>query len=370
VITAIVASPTRTNLLLADAWRALGVNARVLWPIEALDELREGDVALFRLDVLPTLDGVEPGLELATTLEQGGTRVLNRPRSLLAAHDKLLTAQRLVAAGIEHPATVHIDPAGTTPEVAFPCVLKPRFGSWGQDVFLCRAPSELYATLRSIEERSWWRLHGALLQEFVGPARRDLRLVVAGDDIVAGAERTAAWGEWRTNVSLGGRVRPTRLPRAAQELAVRAARAIDIDFAGVDLLPTNGGWIVLELNGAVDFDARYALLGRDPYAATLDALDIRRTEAHASSGVLQSERQEDTMVKTVTGKPARPGDEIVITGHSVGDSPRTAVIEEVLGEPGHERFRVRWEDGHESIYFPGEDAVLRRPRGSRARSTA
>jgi len=74
------------------------------------------------------------------------------------------------------------------------------------------------------------------------------------------------------------------------------------------------------------------------------------------------------MTKTAQGKPARAGDEVVITGHSVGDSPRTAVILEVLGDPGHERFRVRWEDGHESIFFPGEDATVRRPRQRRAKS--
>ena len=74
------------------------------------------------------------------------------------------------------------------------------------------------------------------------------------------------------------------------------------------------------------------------------------------------------MAKTAQGKPARAGDEVVITGHSVGDSPRTAVILEVLGDPGHERFRVRWEDGHESIFFPGEDAVVRRSTRGREKS--
>jgi hypothetical protein len=68
------------------------------------------------------------------------------------------------------------------------------------------------------------------------------------------------------------------------------------------------------------------------------------------------------MTKTVKGEPPRPGDEIVITGHSVGDAPRTAAILEVLGEPDHPRYRVRWEDGHESIYFPGADAIVQRPR--------
>jgi hypothetical protein len=61
------------------------------------------------------------------------------------------------------------------------------------------------------------------------------------------------------------------------------------------------------------------------------------------------------------GEAALVGDEIVITGHAVGEAPRTAVILEVLGDPGHEHFSVRWEDGHESIFFPGEDAVVRRP---------
>lgn len=69
------------------------------------------------------------------------------------------------------------------------------------------------------------------------------------------------------------------------------------------------------------------------------------------------------MARTLHGSPARPGDEIVVAGHSVGASQRSGEILEVLGEPGHERFRVRWEDGRESIFSPGDDAVIRRPAG-------
>jgi hypothetical protein len=76
------------------------------------------------------------------------------------------------------------------------------------------------------------------------------------------------------------------------------------------------------------------------------------------------------MTKTVQGKPVRAGDEIVVAGHSVGAAQRTAVVLEVLGEPGHERFRVRWEDDHESIFFPEDDAVVRRPARPRAKSRA
>jgi RimK family alpha-L-glutamate ligase len=364
VITALIGTPTRTNVLIADAWRERGVDARVLWPHEARGVLVHGDVALFRLDLLPTLDGVEPGLEIADELETRGVRVLNRPAALLATHDKLRTAELLTRAGVPHPAVVHVVEGAVGVDIPTPCVVKPRFGSWGQDVFLCRTRNELESTLAAIAERGWFVRHGALIQELVGPVTRDLRLVVAGGAVVAAGERTAAPSEWRTNVSLGGRVRPAKPSRQARQLAVAAAQAIDIDVAGVDLLPTDRGWIVLELNGAVDFDEKYTLDDRDPFGAILEALAI---DAPRHS---ELERTEATMTKTVKGEPPRAGDEIVITGHSVGDAPRTATILEVLGEPDHPRYRVRWEDGHESIYFPGADALVRRPARRKTANSA
>jgi hypothetical protein len=56
---------------------------------------------------------------------------------------------------------------------------------------------------------------------------------------------------------------------------------------------------------------------------------------------------------------AQPGDLVVIGGHHVGDHARTGQILEVIGEPGHVRLRVRWEDDRETIFFPGADASIR-----------
>jgi len=56
---------------------------------------------------------------------------------------------------------------------------------------------------------------------------------------------------------------------------------------------------------------------------------------------------------------AEVGDLIVIAGHHVGESERIAEILEVVGEPPSVRYRVRWDDGHESVYFPGSDATLK-----------
>jgi carbamoylphosphate synthase large subunit len=256
---------------------------------------------------------------------------------------------------------MHVEPGKTVPELPFPCVVKPRFGSWGQDVYLCRSAEDLPTILAAVAHRPWWSRQGAIVQELVGVERRDVRVVVAGETAIAGAKRVAAEGEWRTNVTLGGHVSKAEVPEGAEALAVAAVRALGVDFAGVDLLPLDGGWVVLELNGAVDFDRKYALGEADPFALAAERLGVAPVGVAVSTpGTVET--MEEAMEKTVHGKPARVGDEIVITGHSVGDAPRTAEILEILGEAGHERFRVRWEDGHESIFFPADDAMIRRPR--------
>ena len=58
--------------------------------------------------------------------------------------------------------------------------------------------------------------------------------------------------------------------------------------------------------------------------------------------------------------PLESGDLIVIHRHTVGDHGRTGEILEVLGEPGHEHFKVLWEDGAESIFYPSSDAIVQR----------
>ena len=76
------------------------------------------------------------------------------------------------------------------------------------------------------------------------------------------------------------------------------------------------------------------------------------------------------MAKTQYTERAHRGNEIIIAGKAVGGAPRTAVILEVLGKTGSERFHVRWKEGHESIYFAGAGAVIRRPQRRRTKSTS
>ena len=260
------------------AHRVTPTNTRlgvVLTPSQALTRLGRGDVAVGRLDVLPSLDGVQPGLWALDRLAALGVTVLNPRATLVAAHDKLATATALFAHGVPHPRTVHVAPWSELPELEPPIVLKPRYGSWGEDVVRCDTAEEIGATLALLGERHWFQATGAIAQKLVAPRGYDLRIVVAGGSVVGAVRRVAASGEWRTNVALGARREPVDPPDSARAIALAAAAAVGGDLVGVDLLPADlGTWVVLEVNGAVDFNATYSL-GDDVYTTARLALSTR-----------------------------------------------------------------------------------------------
>jgi RimK family alpha-L-glutamate ligase len=276
----ILGKPTETNFALATAFADLGQRARVVDAV-APSRLRRGNVALARLDVLSTLDGIEPGLWQLPRLQRQEVQLLNRALALFAAHDKLSTALLLGRAGVAQPPTAHVREV-SLPSFPPPYVVKPRFGSWGRDVYLCRDEDELRGRLERLARRRWFRRQGALVQSLVEPTGRDLRVVVAGGSVVGAVERLALPGEWRTNVALGAMRRRVSAPPAVRALALRAVAALGLDLAGVDVACDEAGrCYVLEVNGAVDFTGMYA---DDVFARAAAAL-LERAAArrHAQS---------------------------------------------------------------------------------------
>ena len=268
-----------TNQALVAAARTNGLDASLVEPRRALTLLGPEDVALARLDVREGLDGIESGTGELERLAAGGVAVLNPPRALVVAHDKLLTARALRLAGLPHPHTSLLAPGLPAAVPELPLVLKPRFGSWGRDVELCATPHELDAALLRLQAKPWFREQGALAQELVEPRGWDLRIVVAGGRVVGAARRVASAGEWRTNAALGARVEPVSAPPLARALALAAVETAGADLAGVDLLPTRNGFVVLEVNGAVDFRPLYAPhrnVFADAVALLLEAVAARR----------------------------------------------------------------------------------------------
>jgi [lysine-biosynthesis-protein LysW]--L-2-aminoadipate ligase len=266
---------SKANVQLVGVWRELGLAAELMSATGALARFEDDDIVVARIDVRQTLDGVEPGLFAVLRLERRGARVFNTAESLLAAHDKLRTARLLGRVGIPHPPTFVLRHPEIPSELQLPAVVKPRFGGWGKDVFRCETRAAFGACIDTIKDRAWFQRHGAIVQELVPSAGRDLRVLIAGGRVVGAAGRVAAPGEWRTNVSLGGTLEPAQPSDDAAELAATAAAVIDADFVGVDLMPVGSGeHVVLELNGAVDFDETYALGDRSVFADVAAGLGL------------------------------------------------------------------------------------------------
>jgi len=258
---------TPTNVALARTGDWLLVD-----PVRALRVLGRGDVALARLDIRPTLDGIQVGMEALGELSARGVTILNDPSTLLSTHDKLLTARLLAGAGIAHPETRLLRAVSAEHPWTGPVVVKPRFGSWGLHVARCDTASELRQHLDTIEGLRWFRSCGAIVQSLVPPSGFDLRLVVARRQVVGAVLRVSADGEWRTNVALGATRVPVTPPAEAIRVALDAAAAVNGSLVGVDLLPeADGGWVVLEVNGAVEFTTEYSLAG-DVFGAAIAAL--------------------------------------------------------------------------------------------------
>jgi len=265
---------TPTNIALCKACDEIGIRSRLLPPELLAARIAAGDIVLGRLDVLPTIDRVEPGLDALCRLEEDGIRILNPPRALTNAHDKLETALALSARELPHPTTVHVrDEQSREVHFGGPYVVKPRFGSWGKDVTRCHSIRELRETVAEFRRRPWFQHGGALVQKLLPNRGVDLRILVAGGIVIGAIERVAAAGEWRTNIALGGQRRPVIPPGDACALAIAAVNATKLDLAGVDLLPLPaGGYSVLEVNGCVDFTMDYGSENDDPFRAAIVSL--------------------------------------------------------------------------------------------------
>jgi len=190
-------------------------------------------------------------MDLLGRLAARGTPVVNSPRGLEIAIDKYLSLARMAAAGLPVPRTL----VAQSPDairaawhaLGGDCVANPLFGSRGRGI------------ARITDEESLaTRITGAMadepaggvgyLQEFLPHDGWDVRILILGKDAFA-IRRFAAAGEWRTNVSLGGRPEAFSPPADWVELARAASRAVETEIAGVDLLPARDGRVVvLEVN--------------------------------------------------------------------------------------------------------------------------
>jgi len=175
-------------------------------------------------------------------LEESGMRLFNSARAIEACDDKMITYMNLMHFGIRMPKTVSgplhyslLDNEeflhNLTEVIPFPIVAKGNFGSMGENVFLAHDFEEL----KAIEAKLAYRPR--LYQEFIDTSCGfDYRLIVIGGKFVAGYKRVSVNGDFRSNLAQGGvGVEHTMKPFQI-ETAERVARALKLDYCGIDLL--------------------------------------------------------------------------------------------------------------------------------------
>jgi ribosomal protein S6--L-glutamate ligase len=237
-------------------------------------DLAAGDGVLVRMMPPGSLEQVVFRMDVLHTLAASGVPVLNPPRAVEAAVDKYLSLALLEASGMDVPAT-WVGESATEALEAFDTlggdvVVKPLFGSEGRGLVRISEMEVAWRTFHALE-----RIGAVLyLQRFVRHPGHDIRVFVLKGAVLGAMRRRAAPAEWRTNVSLGGRALACRLDQQTEQCALRAARAVGAEMAGVDLIHDldRERLLVLEVNAVPGWRAFAQVTGIDVAAAILATL--------------------------------------------------------------------------------------------------
>ncbi|MGH3773285.1 MAG: ATP-grasp domain-containing protein [Pseudonocardiaceae bacterium] len=192
--------------------------------------------------------------------------------SVLTADDKAATAVRLSHAALPQvPSTLcpldlerALSVAG---EIQYPVVIKRTHGAQGRWVRRADNATALAQAFHEIKSEE----SGALvLQPEVGEFYgRSIRAVITGGHVLAATLRTAAGNEWRSNIAYGATQHPVTLAPNERELAENAARALGLGHAGIDILRTARGPLILEVNSCPDFTSMLPYFDEDLTRAVL-----------------------------------------------------------------------------------------------------
>jgi len=269
-----------TSRLVAAA-RGRGHRVRVLDPLRCYMRIAHDGFALhYGGKELKGFDCVIPrigasisfyGTAVLRQFEMMGVYTPNPSEAVLRARDKLRSLQMLSKRGLDLPATVFGDnPDDTADLLAMlgppPHVIKLNEGAQGQGVVLAEKP----AASQSVIEAFRGLYANFLVQEFIREANGcDIRCFVVGNEVVAAMQREASPGDFRSNLHRGGTGSKVVLSKRERETALRAAGAMELGIAGVDLLRSERGPLVLEVNASPGLEGIETVTGMDVAAAVI-----------------------------------------------------------------------------------------------------
>ena len=242
---------------------------------------------------LPQVDAVIPriggsityyGVTVVRQFEANGVITTAASRAIAQSRDKLHSLQIMQQAGLPIPKTAVI----VKPEALYsaiqvvgppPVVVKIIQGTQGRGVILARNWQTTAAVLDKLRAYN----KQALVQEYVAEAAgQDTRIIVVGDRCVAAMTRIAAEGEFRANLHRGGTAVPITLDTETEQLALAAAKAHGLSVAGVDLIHSERGPLLLEVNSSPGIEGIETATGIDVAGAIIQFLEQKL----AQKGVL------------------------------------------------------------------------------------
>ena len=221
------------------------------------------------------------GTAVVRQFEMQGVYTLNESVAITRARDKLRALQLLARKGVGLPRTGFAHAPDDTEGVmqlvgGAPMVIKLIEGTQGQGVVLAEtanAASSVIEAFRGLDAYF-------LVQEFVREANgSDIRCFVVGNKVVAAMQRTACAGEFRSNLHRGGSAAPVEITAEERRTALRAAKIMGLNVAGVDLLRSQSGPMVMEVNSSPGLEGIEVASGVD----IADAI-VRFIEANARPG--------------------------------------------------------------------------------------
>lgn len=228
----------------------------------------------YRGDALEGYDAVIPRIGASITFygtavlrqfEMMGVYPLNESVAISRSRDKLRSLQLLSRKGIGMPVTGFAHSPDNIQDVigmvgGAPLVIKLLEGTQGIGVVL----AENQKAAESVIEAFMGLKANIMVQEYVKEARgADIRCFVIGDKVIAAMMRQAKEGEFRSNLHRGGTATITKLTPEERSTAVRAAKIMGLNVAGVDILRSNHGSVVMEVNSSPGLQGIESATGKD-----------------------------------------------------------------------------------------------------------
>jgi ribosomal protein S6--L-glutamate ligase len=215
------------------------------------------------------------GAAVVLQFEMAGVFTLNDSQAISRSRDKLRSLQLLSRAGVDLPTTSF---AHSTQDIdgllevvgGPPVVVKLLEGTQGLGVVLAetrKAADSVISAFRQLDAN-------ILVQEYVKEARgADVRAFVVGGKVVAAMKRQGPPGEFRSNLHRGGHAEVIKLSANERATAVRAAKTMGLNVAGVDLIQSDVGPMVLEVNSSPGLEGIEAASGVDIAAAIIEFIE-------------------------------------------------------------------------------------------------